>query len=103
MTWAESRPVVRAWVRDHFPELKGKMPDFLLARLAGVVESICEKEERASSATLFGKVMKGAEGEDRTLKQALEIADGCIDLRGREGANLQKKLGGGANGKKKGK
>jgi aminopeptidase N len=96
MMWAESRPVVRAWVRDHFTELKGKMPDFLLARLAGVVESICDKDERESSAKLFGEAMKGTEGGERTLKQALEVADGCIDLRGREGANLKKRLGGGA-------
>ena len=101
MMWAQSRPVVRAWVRDHFAELKGKMPDFLLARLAGVVESICEKDERDASAKLFGEAMKGTEGGERTLKQALEVADGCIDLRGREGANLKKRLGGG--GGKKGK
>jgi aminopeptidase N len=95
MMWAESRPVVRAWVRDHFPELKGKMPDFLLTRLAGVVESICEQNERDASAKLFGEAMKGTEGGDRTLKQALEVADECIDLRRRESANLKKRLGGG--------
>ena len=103
MKWADSRPVVRAWVRDHFAELKGKMPDFLLARLAGVVESICDQDERASSAKLFGEAMKGTEGGERTLKQALEMADACIDLRAREGANLKKRLGGsGSGGGKKG-
>ncbi|MEP7120006.1 MAG: M1 family aminopeptidase [Byssovorax sp.] len=94
MRWPDSRPVVRAWVRDHFTELKGKMPDFLLTRLGGVVESICEKTERDAAAKLFGEAMKGTEGGDRALKQALEVADECIELRAREGANLKKKLGG---------
>jgi hypothetical protein len=76
------------------------MPDFLLTRLAGVVESICEKSERDASEKLFGEVMKGTEGGERTLKQALEVADGCIDLRAREGANLKKRLGGAGGGKK---
>ncbi len=101
MMWAESRPLVRAWVKDHFAELKGKMPDFLLARLAGVVESICDKDERDASAKLFGEAMKGTEGGERTLKQALEVADVCIGLRGREEGNLKKKLSGGGSDRKR--
>jgi aminopeptidase N len=101
MMWAESRPLVRDWVKDHFTELQGKMPDFLLARVGGVVESICTRDERDASAKLFGEAMKGTEGGERTLAQALEAADVCIDLRGREGENLRKKLGGGSDRKGK--
>ena len=100
MMWAESRPLVRAWVKDHFTELKGKMPDFLLARLAGVVESICDKEERDASATLFRDALRETEGAERTLDQALEAADVCIDLRGREGGNFRKRLVGAGGGNK---
>ncbi|MEO5731720.1 MAG: hypothetical protein ABI134_19300, partial [Byssovorax sp.] len=83
----------RAWVKDHVVELKGKMPDFLLARLAGVVESICDTDERDASARLFGDELRGTEGAERSLERALEAADVCIELRGREGEKLKKRLG----------
>lgn len=100
MRWANSRPLVRTWVQDHLAELKGKMPDSLLARLTGVVESICDRDERDASAKLFEEALKGHESAERALQRALETADVCIDLRGREGGNLRKRLSG-AGGKNK--
>jgi hypothetical protein len=94
MTWAESRPVLLGWVKEHFAELKTRMPDFLVARLSGVVEAICEKNERDDSARFFTEGLRATEGADRALAQALEMADICIELRGREGARVKKRWGG---------
>jgi cytosol alanyl aminopeptidase len=98
MMWPDSRPLVRTWVKDHLTELKGKMPDYLLARLTGVVGTICDRDERDASARLFEEALKGTEGAERALRQALEAADVCIDLRGRESGNLKRRLGGGGGG-----
>ncbi len=93
MMWAESRPVVLGWVKEHFSELKTRMPDFLVARLSGVVEAICEKGERDDAARFFTEGLRETEGADRALSQALEMADICIDLREREGAKMKKRWG----------
>ena len=58
-------------------------------RLAGVVESICDKGERDASASLFGDALRETEGAERPLKQALEAADVCIALRARRGGKFQ--------------
>ena len=93
MMWAESRPVVLGWVKEHFAELKTRMPDFLVARLSGVVEAICEKGERDDSARFFTEGLRATEGAERALAQALETADICIELRSREGARVKKRWG----------
>ena len=93
MMWAESRPVVLGWVKEHFAELKTRMPDFLVARLSGVVEAICERGERDDSARFFTEGLRATEGAERALAQALETADICIELRSREGARVKKRWG----------
>ncbi|HVY48335.1 MAG TPA: ERAP1-like C-terminal domain-containing protein, partial [Minicystis sp.] len=92
MSYAESRPTVLAWEKDHFAELKAKMPDFVLTRLAGAVETICDGAARADAAKFFAGALKGTDAGDRGLTQALETADLCIDLRAREAARVKKKL-----------
>jgi alanyl aminopeptidase len=92
MSWPSSRPLVLAWVREHFGELKTRMPDFLVARLSGVVESICDKGDRDEAARFFTEGLRSTEGAERALSQALEMADVCIDLRAREGAKVKKRL-----------
>jgi cytosol alanyl aminopeptidase len=92
MTWASLRPVVRGWLKDHFAELKGKMPDFAVSRLSSSVETICDAGERAEAAQFYGEALKATEGADRALEQALEKADLCIELRAREGARAKKAL-----------
>jgi cytosol alanyl aminopeptidase len=92
MTYPESRATVLAWVKEHFAELKGKVPDFVLTRLAGSVESVCDSAARADAAKFFVSALKGTEAGDRTIQQALERADLCIHLRGREATRIKKKL-----------
>ncbi|MFO0756761.1 MAG: M1 family metallopeptidase [Byssovorax sp.] len=93
MTWAASRPTVLGWVKEHFAELKTRMPDFLVARLSSVVASICDAGERQESARFFTEGLRATEGAERALALALETVDGCVDLRAREGARLKKRLG----------
>jgi cytosol alanyl aminopeptidase len=90
----EAWPVVRAWARDRFEELRGKMPDFALGRLAGVVETICDARTLEDASAFFGEALKGTEGGERALVLALEKAELCIDLRARESARTRRRLGG---------
>ena len=93
-SWAESRPVLYGWLKERFPELKKKMPSSL-ARFAEAFSSVCDPDARREVASFFGDVLKDVEGADRRLRQALETADLCIDLRGRESARTRKRLGNG--------
>ena len=89
----EAWPVVRAWARDRFDELRGRMPDFALGRLAGVVGTICDARTLEDAATFFGGALKGTEGGERALVLSLEKAELCIDLRARESARTRRRLG----------
>jgi aminopeptidase N len=89
----EAWPVVRAWVKDRFGELRGRMPDFALGRLAGVVETLCDARALEDAATFFGAALHGTEGGERALVLALEKAELCIDLRARETARARRRLG----------
>ncbi len=92
MTYPDSRRTVLAWVQEHFGELKAKLPDFVLTRLASSVGTICEAPARADAARFFVAAMKGTDAGDRALREALETADLCIDLRAREASRIKKKL-----------
>jgi aminopeptidase N len=92
MEYPESRPVVLAWLKDHFAELKAKAPSFVLTRLASAVETICDADARADADAFFTAGLKGTEIGDRGLRQALEAASLCIDLRRRESARTEKRL-----------
>lgn len=88
-----SRPVLLAWVREHFAELKKKVPGAALARLTSVVGTICDSAVRAEAAAFFGAELRDVEGADRRLAQALETADLCVDLKAREAERFKKRLG----------
>jgi aminopeptidase N len=92
MARPEARPVVLAWARDRFGELRGKLPDFALSRLAGVVEAICDARTLEDAASFFGEALIGAEGGERALVQALEKAERCVDVRARETDRVKKRL-----------
>ena len=82
-----------AWVRERFAELKGRMPDFAVGRLAGVVETLCEAHTLEETAAFFVEALKGTEGGERALVHALEKSELCIEVRTREGARVKKRLG----------
>ena len=89
----DARPIVLAWVRDRFGELRGKVPDFALSRLTSVVETICEAKTLESASAFFGEALVGIELGERALVQALEKSELCIDLRRREAAKVSRRLG----------
>jgi ERAP1-like protein len=91
-SWVETRPVTIAWVKERWPDLKKKIPSFLLARFAEAIASICDGATRADAAAFFSEGLKDIEGADRRLHQLLETADQCIDLRAREGGSAKKRL-----------
>jgi aminopeptidase N len=88
-----ARAVVLGWVKAHFGELRGKVPDFALSRLAGVVETICDGPTLEDASSFFSGALKGTEGGERALVQAAEKAELCIDLRGREALRVSQRLG----------
>jgi alanyl aminopeptidase len=90
--WSESRPLVLAWVKDHFAELKAKVPELLSTRFVGVVSAICDRAARDDAGRLFGGAKNDAESPDRALVQALEVADACIEVRSREALRVRKRL-----------
>lgn len=97
-SWPDSQKPLLAWVKESFPELKKRIPGFVLARFAGLASMICESAARDEAATFFGAALKDVEGSDRPLQQALEASSLCIDLRAREGARVKKRLTGGKRG-----
>jgi aminopeptidase N len=94
MLWAESRPHLLAWVKEHIAELKAKMPDFLLTRLADVVGSICDEKGRDDAARFFGEALKGIEGAERALSKELELSELCIEMKRREAPRVKRRLEG---------
>jgi aminopeptidase N len=91
-SWTESRPVTLAWVKERWPDLKRKVPGFILTRFAEAIASVCDGATRADAAAFFSEGLKEVEGADRRLHQLLETADLCIDLRAREGGSARKRL-----------
>jgi alanyl aminopeptidase len=90
----EARPIVLAWVKQRFGELRGKVPDFALSRLTSVVETLCDARTLEDAAAFFNEALKGTEGGEHAIVHALEKAELCIDVRAREGARVSKRLGG---------
>jgi aminopeptidase N len=99
MARAEARPVVLAWLRERFAELRRKVPDFALNRLTIAVATICEAPVLEEAVAFFGPALRGTEGGERAMVQARETAELCIDLRGREAGRVKRRLGGGKRGK----
>ncbi len=90
--WAESRPTLLKWVKERLPELKRKMPSFVVTRFTDLVGALCDAPSRAEAAAFFSDGLKDLEGTDRRFQQALETADLCIDLRAREEPRAKKRL-----------
>jgi aminopeptidase N len=91
--WPESRPLTLAWLKERWPDLRRKLPGFVLARFAEPIASYCDAGARTDAAAFFGDALRDVEGADRRVRQLLETADLCIDLRAREGAAAKKRLG----------
>jgi cytosol alanyl aminopeptidase len=92
--FAESRPLLFAWVKEHVRELQIKSPDLVPARAALLVGATCDEKTRDEAVRLLGDAIQRAPFGERLLQQQLDAAALCIEVRGREGARVKLRLEG---------
>jgi alanyl aminopeptidase len=90
--WPESRAVFIAWLEDSLPELADRYPGFGVARMMYPLRRICDAPARDASRKAFEPIVRELGGLDRRLRQALENASLCIDLRSRQAAAVSSYL-----------
>ncbi len=90
--WPASRPVVLAWAKERFPEIRARLPANVLSRVVDVLPLACDPALRDTYGPFFKEVLANVEGADGPLSLALEQTKTCIDFRAREAVNLAKKL-----------
>jgi aminopeptidase N len=76
-----SRPIVEAWIRSRWDDLRKKLPGSLSAGLVGAAGIACTKAEQAERAAFYGPRAVEIEGAARALAEALEGASLCAELR----------------------
>ncbi|MBW2453406.1 MAG: ERAP1-like C-terminal domain-containing protein [Deltaproteobacteria bacterium] len=82
--WPDSRAVVIEWLQANLAPLAARFPGFGAARMIGAVRRLCDPAERAAAGRAFGTTVQSIPGAARRLREALEAADLCIDLRQRQ-------------------
>jgi alanyl aminopeptidase len=82
------RPIVTAWVHEHFDGLRSRLPEESLAHLSGIIGGTCTPEALAAERAFFEPRLEHIEGSTRGVRQAVENAEHCIAFRGREGGRL---------------
>jgi aminopeptidase N len=87
-----SRPVVEAWVRARWEDLRKKLPGSLSAGLVGAAGIACTKAEQAERAAFYGPRAVDIEGAARPLAEALEAASLCAELRVYGASSLTREL-----------
>ena len=93
-----SRPVVEAWVRARWEDLRKKLPGSLSAGLVNAAGIACTKAEQAERAAFYGPRAVDIEGAARPLAEALEAASLCAELRAHGAGPLTRELLNGAGG-----
>jgi aminopeptidase N len=96
-SFGESLPVALGWLKDHFEELKQKLPGFMVTRFASALGGVCDKDARDAAVDFYSRALSGLDGGERPLQQALEKADLCIELRAREASRAAARLVGKKN------
>ena len=94
-----SRPIVDAWIRARWDDLRRKLPGSLASPLVNAAGIACTKAEQAESAAFYGPHAADIEGAARPLAEALEAASLCAELRAFGASKLTRELlnvGGGA-------
>ena len=84
MDWPDSRRALIAWMDSDLAVVAKKSPGFGVARMIGAVGRLCDRSARDAANDSFAPKMKALLGSDRRLREALEKADLCIDLRSRQ-------------------
>jgi hypothetical protein len=87
-----SRPIVEAWVRGRWDDLRKKLPGSLSSGLVGAAGIACTKAEQAERAAFYGPRAVDIEGAARPLAEALEGASLCAELRAYGASSLTREL-----------
>jgi aminopeptidase N len=89
----EAAPVLLAWEKEHWAELRKRIPGSLgRGLLVGVTGVLCTRAERDDAQSFFGPATQGLEGVKRPLDEGLEEAGLCVALREHGAADTRKYL-----------
>jgi aminopeptidase N len=81
-----SRRAAWTFVRARFPELRARVPEFMMARIVGGTSHFCDGDLVAEAQRFF-RAQK-LPGAGRRLAQALEDGQACVALKQRERVHL---------------
>jgi len=82
--WPDSRALFIDWLEDNLEPMARKAPGFGAARMMSPVRRLCDAAARNAASNSFEPVAAKLPSLPRRLREALETADLCIDLRSRE-------------------
>jgi aminopeptidase N len=78
----ETYAVVYAWEKEHWAQLRARMPgSFGAGMLVDVAGSLCSPAARDDASAFFVSAIAGMEGAKRPLDESLERAGLCVALR----------------------
>jgi alanyl aminopeptidase len=83
------RPVVVAWVTDHFDALRARLPGDRVGRLVGIASSACTRDEITAAEAFWAPRVGAFEAATRGLREGLEAAAQCAALRERESPRVR--------------
>jgi hypothetical protein len=88
VAWPDTRRVFVRWLQDNLPEVVDKYPGFTAARMLAAVGRLCDRPSRDAAAKAFEPMIKSLGRGERRLRQALERAQLCIELRERQAGSV---------------
>jgi aminopeptidase N len=89
----EAAPVFFAWEKEHWAELRRRIPGSLgRGMLVGVAGALCTRAQREEAQVFFAGATQGIEGVKRALDEGLEEAGLCVALRDHGAADVRKYL-----------
>lgn len=84
-----TRAVLTKWLEDNFTALAAKTDPMSATSYLAAYGRACSEAERSRAASTFGPLVAKLGGSSRRLSEALDAAEACSDLRGRQ-ANAAK-------------
>jgi len=90
--WPDSRAVFIAWMREHLTEVANILSGFGVTRMVASLRQLCDAKEVEAAARAFEPMVEKMGGSKRRLREALENAELCVDLRARQAAAVSNYL-----------
>jgi alanyl aminopeptidase len=89
----DGAPVLFAWEKEHWAELRKRVPGMLgSGLLVDVAGALCSRAARDEARAFFATATQGLEGAKRPLDEALEEANRCVALREHGAAEVSRYL-----------